>query len=136
MRISDWSSDVCSSDLRCDRVSHRSHFQIGSIMGGDGQGGPRALIFCNRLTQLLVELVPVPGIAFTESYIAGRRLVHVQHGRRHLLGHDDRHHVPHDRVVPELEEDDMERDTADRSEEHTSELQSLMRISYAVFCLK
>src|SRR3546814_15634632 len=74
---------------------------------------PRALIFCNRLTQLLVELVPVPGIAFTESYIAGRRLVHVQHGRRHLLGHDDRHHVPHDRVVPELEEDDMERDTAD-----------------------
>src|SRR3546814_4605648 len=26
--------------------------------------------------------------------------------------------------------------TADRSEEHTSELQSLMRISYAVFCLK
>src|SRR3546814_1649514 len=30
----------------------------------------------------------------------------------------------------------LERDTADRSEEHTSELQSLMRISYAVFCLK
>src|SRR3546814_10215439 len=28
------------------------------------------------------------------------------------------------------------RDTASRSEEHTSELQSLMRISYAVFCLK
>src|SRR3546814_2534731 len=28
------------------------------------------------------------------------------------------------------------RDTAERSEEHTSELQSLMRISYAVFCLK
>src|SRR3546814_4345383 len=36
---------------------------------------------------------------------------------------------PHDRLgQPELE--------ADRSEEHTSELQSLMRISYAVFCLK
>src|SRR3546814_5281524 len=30
----------------------------------------------------------------------------------------------------------MERQPCDRSEEHTSELQSLMRISYAVFCLK
>src|SRR3546814_2410033 len=30
----------------------------------------------------------------------------------------------------------LERDDGDRSEEHTSELQSLMRISYAVFCLK
>src|SRR3546814_10190825 len=32
--------------------------------------------------------------------------------------------------------DDLRLQTADRSEEHTSELQSLMRISYAVFCLK
>src|SRR3546814_3412959 len=42
----------------------------------------------------------------------------------------DRHAVgqPHDRLVM--------RDEAVRSEEHTSELQSLMRISYAVFCLK
>src|SRR3546814_7107058 len=31
---------------------------------------------------------------------------------------------------------DVERQTVERSEEHTSELQSLMRISYAVFCLK
>src|SRR3546814_3861486 len=30
----------------------------------------------------------------------------------------------------------MQRQSAERSEEHTSELQSLMRISYAVFCLK
>src|SRR3546814_1584485 len=33
-------------------------------------------------------------------------------------------------------EPDREREAAERSEEHTSELQSLMRISYAVFCLK
>src|SRR3546814_1406845 len=38
--------------------------------------------------------------------------------------------IRHDRV------DDLLRDIAQRSEEHTSELQSLMRISYAVFCLK
>src|SRR3546814_3904583 len=37
-----------------------------------------------------------------------------------------------DRVAPVIRRSD----TIDRSEEHTSELQSLMRISYAVFCLK
>src|SRR3546814_9161341 len=41
--------------------------------------------------------------------------------------HDDRH-IGRFRPAPQA--------TADRSEEHTSELQSLMRISYAVFCLK
>src|SRR3546814_2115796 len=56
--------------------------------------------------------------------------------RRHAVGHryprrghraDDRHHAAarHRRLGTRL-----------RSEEHTSELQSLMRISYAVFCLK
>src|SRR3546814_6331180 len=35
-----------------------------------------------------------------------------------------------------LEADTLARQCAIRSEEHTSELQSLMRISYAVFCLK
>src|SRR3546814_6283429 len=45
-------------------------------------------------------------------------------GRRHLLGV-----AHHDDVV-------AAGNGADRSEEHTSELQSLMRISYAVFCLK
>src|SRR3546814_6556701 len=46
------------------------------------------------------------------------------------------------RRVPEDDVDDLVQDvfvriqTAQRSEEHTSELQSLMRISYAVFCLK
>src|SRR3546814_4969380 len=38
--------------------------------------------------------------------------------------------LPNERTTP------AERAHADRSEEHTSELQSLMRISYAVFCLK
>src|SRR3546814_8396759 len=40
--------------------------------------------------------------------------------------------VDHDAVV----DDQVDRDQRVRSEEHTSELQSLMRISYAVFCLK
>src|SRR3546814_5660675 len=40
------------------------------------------------------------------------------------------------RDVAALEQGQVERQARDRSEEHTSELQSLMRISYAVFCLK
>src|SRR3546814_1225867 len=53
---------------------------------------------------------------------------------------DDRHHLDRDlgqREVGRRQVDEADRDDeADRSEEHTSELQSLMRISYAVFCLK
>src|SRR3546814_3203596 len=46
--------------------------------------------------------------------------------------------VAHDGVVQQifLENRDGSEDPIERSEEHTSELQSLMRISYAVFCLK
>src|SRR3546814_3656678 len=40
------------------------------------------------------------------------------------------------RIIAQVLEADRQRITAARSEEHTSELQSLMRISYAVFCLK
>src|SRR3546814_7345060 len=49
--------------------------------------------------------------------------------RRHPRGIDRR-------LSGDDERGRMSRGTADRSEEHTSELQSLMRISYAVFCLK
>src|SRR3546814_2405459 len=41
-----------------------------------------------------------------------------------------------DRAVDDHQRARLHRDRRDRSEEHTSELQSLMRISYAVFCLK
>src|SRR3546814_3170140 len=49
-----------------------------------------------------------------------------------------RHDVIADAVVGDIEQTAQERPIAldSRSEEHTSELQSLMRISYAVFCLK
>src|SRR3546814_9314169 len=97
MRISDWSSDVCSSDLFADPggggAAHRAqrHFRPGAgergeaarrhrHHGGAGQGGAGG------------------------GGRADRKAVLERGGRR--------------------------------SEEHTSELQSLMRISYAVFCLK
>src|SRR3546814_6796564 len=48
-------------------------------------------------------------------------------------GRDANTVVPHSRTGADLQ---RPRTVRDRSEEHTSELQSLMRISYAVFCLK
>src|SRR3546814_6562565 len=98
MRISDWSSDVCSSDLHRgpalpvlhqggpDRVGAAGRAVGGREHGPGGAGGVRGF---RR------SLAPVHA-----GHRAGARLLH------------------------------------ERSEEHTSELQSLMRISYAVFCLK
>src|SRR3546814_4923304 len=112
MRISDWSSDVCSSDL------HQS--------GGDAdhdqrrpQGGPGARI---ARRQLRIE---------ARECEDDRDL----HQLRRL-------EIDNAEVEPALaaaadEAQQLDPDQQhDRSEEHTSELQSLMRISYAVFCLK
>src|SRR3546814_3753957 len=90
MRISDWSSDVCSSDLR--KGQDREH-------AGDGEVARH------------------------------RQGVHAADGKGHQS-----------QQVTEQYEHEERKDVrgvaAPRSEEHTSELQSLMRISYAVFCLK
>src|SRR3546814_9554794 len=80
----------------------------------------------------------------------GHLVVHATQRRRHLVdqGTRDDHHVGLARAGPEDHTEPVEiqargtrmhhldRATRQRSEEHTSELQSLMRISYAVFCLK
>src|SRR3546814_8941462 len=107
MRISDWSSDVCSSDL--DRVS---------------EPGPEAE--CRRDHRLhLVRILcrADPGRGGTEDADRLRDLRHAAH----LRGRVAPVHLPHHEPCV------LGRG---RSEEHTSELQSLMRISYAVFCLK
>src|SRR3546814_9109364 len=95
MRISDWSSDVCSSDL-CFRIFR------------DGQRGsntsPRSMRSARRSDvrfNMILTLMCV---------LTSRKLgdyLDLRNHRRRI-----------------------------RSEEHTSELQSLMRTSYAVFCLK
>src|SRR3546814_7144260 len=91
MRISDWSSDVCSSDLR----DSSGGAALVEIIGH--AGGPYDPPL--RLTAIDDDEVAVDEAPGRGGEI-GNRLGHV------------------------------------RSEEHTSELQSLMRISYAVFCLK
>src|SRR3546814_2046357 len=120
MRISDWSSDVCSSDLTIGRTHY--------LDGGEEE---RRLAFASHAAVGLVR-----HHALREQ--AGKGLLDVDHP--HLV----------QRARPEARVEQVEDrmlDAADilidgqpaanhRSEEHTSELQSLMRISYAVFCLK
>src|SRR3546814_9209446 len=107
MRISDWSSDVCSSDLRAAAVeAHRHRAQL------DAEDGADALeIVEHELEPVVVDAgLAIPGAGPFLRRV--RKLVEAIDG-----GFDDFRH-------------------RDQSEEHTSELQSLMRISYAVFCLK
>src|SRR3546814_7009788 len=100
MRISDWSSDVCSSDL--GPPDHRRQLRDALRDRGrnDLHTAPLAL---PRKPQLRIGAVA--RMRSTTAAVAS-------------ILRPDRN--------PEIQ----------RSEEHTSELQSLMRISYAVFCLK
>src|SRR3546814_4765162 len=116
MRISDWSSDVCSSDLRvCSSDPGYSGERPGQATSGGRCYSSR---FPPHLKHNRISGPPL-GIACP---IAPRRRIgalvldEVQFGNRVFSD-----------VIPF---------PSARSEEHTSELQSLMRISYAVFCLK
>src|SRR3546814_3984129 len=109
MRISDWSSDVCSSDL--PRPFERS------------AGIPAVVVTFAHANPALSALAGDIGLAGLALGIEAVEL-HVQPFFAGFAGVDGATHAPH-----------RCRDVG-RSEEHTSELQSLMRISYAVFCLK
>src|SRR3546814_2880683 len=103
MRISDWSSDVCSSDLR------------------------------NPLVRVRADLYA----PYRQCVGGGRRdrrlwLQPRDSGARGAGGNPEREGAE---LFPLLRLSEAAIDRI-RSEEHTSELQSLMRISYAVFCLK
>src|SRR3546814_4248498 len=118
MRISDWSSDVCSSDLLAP----------AQIVGAEiGEGfGPHQL-------HAAFHLGAEQGDRARDPILARRRKrVEIEAPARTGLG-ADRQGFQHMRAA----RDAAVADHLDpRSEEHTSELQSLMRISYAVFCLK
>src|SRR3546814_8391303 len=103
MRISDWSSDVCSSDLLGDQRARDMRYgfkdqllepvQRGACRSGMDRADAAGMAGAPRLEQIE---------RFGAAHFADRDAIGTQA----------------------------------RSEEHTSELQSLMRISYAVFCLK
>src|SRR3546814_4788634 len=114
MRISDWSSDVCSSDLGEDIVwSAWRH--AAALRGGDG--------LTHRLEHNDAFLYGA-GDAKLGSIIGKGARAGAQLRARFLA------------KFPALAKLIKAVKAAARSEEHTSELQSLMRISYAVFCLK
>src|SRR3546814_3838497 len=110
MRISDWSSDVCSSDLdRWIATWIAQGFEALEAMAGDDR-------YLGGDTPGIADCCLVPQI---------------YNARRFEVPLDDYPRlVAIDAACMELEAFQK------RSEEHTSELQSLMRISYAVFCLK
>src|SRR3546814_4024446 len=102
MRISDWSSDVCSSDLLVTRTGippvYRLDYRARRIRLGRRDR-------LDALSAAFHERIAWPGCRHGDTFNAPGGSIF------HPWGHQ-------------------------RSEEHTSELQSLMRISYAVFCLK
>src|SRR3546814_7294718 len=124
MRISDWSSDVCSSDLSA--FGRRGGVDRGAAGGSDGAFD---VLRGHRAEELFGDLA------------AGRDQVgHRQPARggevgRRVVDVDDGNRIDHRMFFEEgaqLRGLDVLVGQANRSEEHTSELQSLMRISYAV----
>src|SRR3546814_1161181 len=115
MRISDWSSDVCSSDLHAAGKGRPiSAHPLRPLCGGDAGEDPSPRHIVGNAS------VGRRGPRRADAAISGRI------SRRPRLFRPGGHRRP-----------ETQADGAHpRSEEHTSELQSLMRISYAVFCLQ
>src|SRR3546814_5405378 len=127
MRISDWSSDVCSSDL-----IHRSTILPPQRIERDlseacfVKFNLRAALVIGEPTARCVRFDPHPCNASD-----ARRAAVLRQRYQHVEG------IATEQVAALLREvSGRIEHGAGRSEEHTSELQSLMRISYAVFCLK
>src|SRR3546814_1340424 len=115
MRISDWSSDVCSSDLCCSQlIPHPSQASFESAAFYTEQIGG------------LSETAHFRAAVAHGDYVEKSN----QHQRDGGGGNDPRH-CGQPRPRKSCSE---KKPSIKRSEEHTSELQSLMRISYAVFC--
>src|SRR3546814_2574839 len=127
MRISDWSSDVCSSDLRLGHASPAFIHEGGWLQqqhllptdppflhptGKLPLHRSEAMHVGNHVNRHESDIVPMHGIVRSGISKANPNL-----------------HVASLKMTCIVA-------SAHRSEEHTSELQSLMRISYAVFCLK
>src|SRR3546814_9845421 len=117
MRISDWSSDVCSSDLTTSLVGFTLAYddRDNRIRPTRGQSFTLSQDFAGLGGS--VKYLRTRATASKHFKLTGKLTLNIygEGGYIYPLGG---------------------RPTPTRSEEHTSELQSLMRISYAVFCLK
>src|SRR3546814_8163473 len=124
MRISDWSSDVCSSDLSCETIRQAPAIDLPL---------PKVMASSALLAHLVVSRFVDHQPWHRQSVILRRQVVEID---RDVMGRWSRklawlmaplgeRLLAHILEAPKI-----------RSEEHTSELQSLMRISYAVFFLQ
>src|SRR3546814_3028435 len=118
MRISDWSSDVCSSDLR-------------EAAGVEAVLAVKAGQLAANLLGEILRLDRVGAVAAVDHQRLGAGRLGLRAVDAAVLEHAADHPVaPRHRGLVLVD------GVVVRSEEHTSELQSLMRISYAVFCLE
>src|SRR3546814_952982 len=117
MRISDWSSDGCSSDLFSEGYCVPAGETYAAVEAPKGEFA--CYLVSDGANKPFRVHLRAPGFAHLSSMdevVKGHMLSDVVA----MIG-------TYDIVFGEVDR---------RSEEHTSELQSLMRISYAVFCLK
>src|SRR3546814_7607804 len=127
MLITDWSSDVCSPDL-CLRLLFRA--LLGEQAEAVAERSVAALTVrlpgMERPTRALPDRI-APAALLDRVLVHALEVVPGQVVLAHML-----------QAEPEVAGEVVARARrpVQRSEEHTSELQSLMRISYAVFCLK
>src|SRR3546814_1208674 len=127
MRISDWSSDVCSSDLEELLLGHVEHLALARHRDRQAVIAEQRLgdaLHAVLLAEFVLRLLHGARGAGDVGVVGANALTEDLHaaagaGRFHHGGGEAG-------LVGELF----------RSEEHTSELQSLMRNSYAVFCFK
>src|SRR3546814_7439622 len=122
MRISDWSSDVCSSDLLLDEPFSNLDTETRQRLAGELRG----LLRASGATVLMVTHDQGEAFAMADhvGVMDGGRILqwdtpaglYARPAHRYVAGF-----VGRGALVPA------------RSDEHTSELQSLMRLSYAVF---
>src|SRR3546814_4140601 len=127
MRISDWSSDVCSSDLFFDQIANNLLHVTADIADFSELG--RLHLYERRVGQL-------GQAARNFGLAAARGAYHQDVLGRHFVPKRVGQALPPPAVAQRHGDSPLGLLLTDRSEEHTSELQSLMRNSYAVFCLK
>src|SRR3546814_9365679 len=120
MRISDWSSDVCSSDLIDVAKRLIARYPKDMMLAANSAELEKAM----KAGKIAGMLGMEGGQSIGSSLAVLRQMYDL--GARYMT-------LTHGRNTPWA---DSATDAPERSEEHTSELQSLMRISYAVFCLK
>src|SRR3546814_2111014 len=119
MRISDWSSDVCSSDLLPALTPEAMKADLDTSMKRFEQEiGERPKLFAWPFGEWDTRsMAVVKAMGYDAAFGQQSGVAHAKHDLYWLPRFPMNEHYG-------------------RSEEHTSELQSLMRISYAVFCLK